>query len=154
MLMRRRWTLNCSFKYLSAVAANAASHDDDDDENALSFRLCKSIVASFPRFVGSKLCFRCHDRKTFTKAIVNSLQCHRKTIRGCLHASESPYETPYDSVHDFYANIKGILLFFCHPLKWFVFTFLAKKSKNNLLDTFGSKSYTESYGDSYGKSHV
>jgi hypothetical protein len=26
--------------------------------------------------------------------------------------------------------------------------------KKNLLHTFGSKSYTESYGDSYGKSHV
>jgi hypothetical protein len=26
--------------------------------------------------------------------------------------------------------------------------------KINLLHTFGSKSYTESYGDSYGKSHV
>jgi hypothetical protein len=33
----------------------------------------------------------------------------------------------------------------------FVNTF---QSKINLLDTFGSKSYTESYGDSYGKSHV
>jgi hypothetical protein len=32
--------------------------------------------------------------------------------------------------------------------------FSQKKSKINLLDTLGSKSYTESYGDSYGKSHV
>jgi hypothetical protein len=32
--------------------------------------------------------------------------------------------------------------------------FSHKKSKINLLDTFGSKSYTELYGDSYGKSHV
>jgi hypothetical protein len=30
----------------------------------------------------------------------------------------------------------------------------AKEIKINLLDTLGSKSYIESYGDWYGKSHV
>jgi hypothetical protein len=37
------------------------------------------------------------------------------TVRGCLHVSESPYELPYDSVHNLYANRIGIQLFFCHP---------------------------------------
>jgi hypothetical protein len=44
-------------------------------------------------------------------------------VRGCLHVSESPYELPYDSVHNFYANRIGIQLFVCRPLQWFVFTF-------------------------------
>jgi hypothetical protein len=54
----------------------------------------------------------------------------RRRLRGCLHVSESPYELPYDSVHNFYANRIGIQLFFCHPLQWFVFTFQPKKIKN------------------------
>jgi hypothetical protein len=35
-------------------------------------------------------------------------------------------------VHDFYANRIGIQLFDSHPIKWFVFTFLAKKIKKKL----------------------
>jgi hypothetical protein len=67
---------------------------------------------------------------------------------------ESAYESPYDSVHDLLGNRIGIQFFFCHPLQLYVDTFQQKKSKIILPDTFGSKSYTESYGDSYGKSHV
>jgi hypothetical protein len=52
------------------------------------------------------------------------------TLRVCLHVSESPYESLYDSMHDFYANIIGIQLFFCHPLQWFVVTFQPKKMNN------------------------
>jgi hypothetical protein len=42
---------------------------------------------------------------------------------------------------------------FSHCNGWFSH-FSQKISKISLLDTLGSKSYTESYGDSYGKSHV
>jgi hypothetical protein len=68
-------------------------------------------------------------------------------MRGRLHVSESAYDSPYDSVKNLYANLIWI--------QFYIYTFQKKnKQKKNLLDTFGSKSYTESYGDSYGKSHV
>jgi hypothetical protein len=41
--------------------------------------------------------------------------------------SESAYESPYDSVHDLYANRIGIQLFFCHQLQWFVHTIQQKQ---------------------------
>jgi hypothetical protein len=44
----------------------------------------------------------------------------------------------YESVYD-YASVSP---------------FQQQKKKNHLLDGFGSKSYTESYADSYTKSHV
>jgi hypothetical protein len=37
-------------------------------------------------------------------------------FRGCLHVSESAYESPYNSVHDSLGNRIEIQLFFCHPL--------------------------------------
>jgi hypothetical protein len=75
-------------------------------------------------------------------------------LRGRLNVSESAYESPYDSVHDLFANRIGSQLFFCYPLQRFVYKFQPKKSKINLLHTIGSKSYTESNGDSYWKLHV
>jgi hypothetical protein len=50
-------------------------------------------------------------------------------LRGRLHVSESAYESPYDSVHDLYANRIGIQFFFRHPLQWFVYTFQKKNQK-------------------------
>jgi hypothetical protein len=38
-----------------------------------------------------------------------------ETFRGRLLVAESPYESPYNSLHDLYANRIGIQLFFCHP---------------------------------------
>jgi hypothetical protein len=75
-------------------------------------------------------------------------------VRGRLHVSESAYESLYDSVQDLYANRIGSQFFFRYPLQGFVYTFQPKIIKINLIDSFGSKSYTKSYGDSYGKSHV
>jgi hypothetical protein len=79
---------------------------------------------------------------------------HSHMGRGRLHVFESAYESPYDSVHNLYANRIWVKFFFCHPLKRFVYTFQPIKSKNYVQQTFGSKSYTESYTDSYAKSHV
>jgi hypothetical protein len=88
-------------------------------------------------------------------------QCKNETfgltswhVRGRLHVSESAYESPYDSVHDLYANRIGIQFFSVTHYNGLFTHFKQKKSKINLLDTFGSKSYTESYGDLYGQSHV
>jgi hypothetical protein len=90
------------------------------------------------------------EQKTKYFATTNFKVC----LRVCLHVSESAYELPYDSMHDSLGNRIGIQFFFCHQLQKFVYTFQQKKSKIILLDTFGTKSYTESYGDLYGKSHV
>jgi hypothetical protein len=54
----------------------------------------------------------------------------QQMVRGRLHVSESPYESPYDSVQDLYANRIGSQLFFCYPLQWFVYTFQPKIIKN------------------------
>jgi hypothetical protein len=55
------------------------------------------------------------------------------TTKGRLHVSESAYESLYDSVQDLFANRIGSQFF----------------SSMVCL-----QSYTESYGDLYGKSHV
>jgi hypothetical protein len=73
-----------------------------------------------------------------------------------LHVSESAYESPYDSMHDLYANRIGIQFFFLLPFTMFCSNISATKHQKLLaaITYFGSKSYTESYGDSYGKSHL
>jgi hypothetical protein len=90
-------------------------------------------------------------RPTVSATLFRSTQIR---VRGRLHVSESAYESSYDSVHNLCANRIGRQFFFCYRMQWFVYTFQPKKSKISLLDPFGSKSYTELYGDSYGKLHV
>jgi hypothetical protein len=69
--------------------------------------------------------------------------------KGCLHVSELPYELPFDSVHNFYVDRIGIQLFSVTHYNGSFSHLNQKKSKTNLVDTFGSKSYTESYGKSH-----
>jgi hypothetical protein len=73
-------------------------------------------------------------------------------VRGRLHVSESAYESSYDSVHDLYNKQNSELIIFRLAIAMVCLHISAKKKY--LLDTLGGKSFTESYGDSYGKSHV
>jgi hypothetical protein len=68
--------------------------------------------------------------------------------------SKSAYESPYDSVHDLNAKIIGIQFNFVLITKVCLHISTSKIQKLTCRNTFGSISYTESYDDSYAKSHV
>jgi hypothetical protein len=72
------------------------------------------------------------------------------SVRGCLHVYESGYNSAYDFLHDLHARqinspsdsyYKGLRAHF-----------IKKTITNSLPDTFGSKSYTESYVEFVRKS--
>jgi hypothetical protein len=75
-------------------------------------------------------------------------------LSGGLQIYESVYDLMCDSLHDFQANHIWIQFTKSHQLHKYVYLFRQNKIKNILLDTFGSKSYTESYADYNAKLHV